>query len=113
MGQWHREHPELVGTYGDPWMIHEDYRRLIPRPESEREQSLGGATASDGTAGESRAGASSPTPHPGNVLQERGESTTPGGDRSPSSYLSGRGTCPCCGAGPNDECASYCTEKWS
>jgi hypothetical protein len=30
MSQWHREHPELTGTDADPWMIHEDYRRLAP-----------------------------------------------------------------------------------
>lgn len=26
MSQWHREHPELVGTDADPWMVHESYR---------------------------------------------------------------------------------------
>jgi hypothetical protein len=27
---WHREHPELVGTDADPWMIHESYRKALP-----------------------------------------------------------------------------------
>lgn len=37
MSGWHREHPELVGTDADPWMMHESYRRHVPMPESERE----------------------------------------------------------------------------
>lgn len=37
MGGWHREHPELVGTDADPWMIHESYRRFAPVPEAERD----------------------------------------------------------------------------
>ena len=26
MSQWHRENPELAGTWADPWMQHESYR---------------------------------------------------------------------------------------
>jgi hypothetical protein len=29
MSQWHNEHPELVGTDADPWMIHADYRAAL------------------------------------------------------------------------------------
>lgn len=27
MSEWHREHPELAGTWADPWMQHESYRK--------------------------------------------------------------------------------------
>lgn len=29
MSQWHNEHPDLVGTDADPWMIHEGYRAAV------------------------------------------------------------------------------------
>lgn len=32
MSSWHREHPELVGTDADPWMIHASYARTIANP---------------------------------------------------------------------------------
>jgi hypothetical protein len=33
MSQWHNEHPDLVGTDADPWMIHEDYRKAVGAAE--------------------------------------------------------------------------------
>lgn len=27
MSQWHRDNPELTGTWADPWMIHDSYRQ--------------------------------------------------------------------------------------
>lgn len=29
MSGFHRDNPELVGTDADPWMMHEDYRRIV------------------------------------------------------------------------------------
>lgn len=29
MSSWHRENPELVGTWHDPWMQHEGYRKAL------------------------------------------------------------------------------------
>lgn len=35
MSQFHRHHPELVGTDADPWMQHEWYRNSLPPTEAE------------------------------------------------------------------------------
>lgn len=29
MSQWHREHPERIGSEDDPWMIHDSYRKAV------------------------------------------------------------------------------------
>ncbi len=29
MSDFHRDHPELVGTADDPWMTHEAYRKAL------------------------------------------------------------------------------------
>lgn len=34
MSGWHREHPELVGTEADPWMIHDSYRKASALPDT-------------------------------------------------------------------------------
>lgn len=31
MSDFHRNHPDLVGTEADPWMIHSDYREAVAR----------------------------------------------------------------------------------
>lgn len=37
MGQFHREHPELIGTSADPWSQHESYRKAIAEVERDCE----------------------------------------------------------------------------
>lgn len=29
MSEWHRDNPELMGTWADPWMQHESYRKAL------------------------------------------------------------------------------------
>lgn len=36
MSAWHRENPELAGTWADPWMQHESYRKALGTYHAER-----------------------------------------------------------------------------